>query len=135
MLPALPVQQDTLCSFTAESRAFAEKRQFQPAMRALSEDLAKWDRCIASTRNNFEGARELLRARVLDLVSQNGDAQWGAILDDARIPYRIKTDMLFEILEHRLGKGAVYLANEETIIVPRNRPVDLDREMIRLPKK
>jgi hypothetical protein len=56
-------------------------------------------------------------------------------LDDADIPHEDKTEMIFEILEARLGKGSVYLANEETIIVPRKRRIDLDKEMIKLPEK
>jgi hypothetical protein len=134
-LPARHAQQNDPCRFTEDSRTLAENGEFHSALRSLTEDLTKWDRCIATSGNTNEGARSFLRTRVLDLVSRNGDAEWGAILDDAQIPYRVKTDMLFEILEDRLGKGAVYLGNEENIIVPRSRPANLEREMIRLPEK
>jgi hypothetical protein len=33
----------------------------------------------------------------------------------------------------RLGKGSVYLATDQTIIVPREAPIDLD-DRIRLPE-
>ena len=132
-LPTAQARQNNSCNFTEESRALAEKGEFYASIRSLPDDIAKWDRCIAVTGRSFEGSRGYLRSHVLDLVSLNGDAEWGKIWDDPKIAYRMKTDILFEILEARLGKGSVFLGNDETIIVPRNRPINLDREMIRLP--
>ena len=64
----------------------------------------------------------------------HGDAQWGAILDDPQIPHTYKTEMIFEIMAQRLGKGTVYLGNSDNIIIPRHGPIDLNTEMIALPE-
>jgi len=42
--------------------------------------------------------------------------------------------MVFEILEARLGKGAVYVGNEKNLVVPRFGPVNLGKDMIKLPE-
>ena len=67
------------------------------------------------------------------LTLTKGDADWGKILDDEEILYEDKTRMVFEILETRLGKGSVYIGNENNFIVPRADVIDLDKEMIKLP--
>jgi hypothetical protein len=90
---------------------------------------------MKKTGKYYEGAHEFLHGLVMGRAAAFGDSQWGAILDDSEIPHRYKTEMIFEILEARLGKGSVYLGNSENIIVPRERRVDLDREMIRLPER
>jgi len=133
--PAAHPEQFDPCNFSEESRTRAERGEFHAAMQLLPADLRKWDECVANTGSSHEGARSFLKFHVIDLVSTKGDAEWGAILDDANIPYGNKTEMVFEILEARLGKGSVYLANEETIVIPRKHRIDLDKEMIKLPEK
>ena len=71
-------------------------------------------------------------ANTLLTIASIGDAYWGQILDDPDIPYSYKIDLVFEILEFRLGKGAIYAGNSQNYIVPRKRRIDLEKEMIDL---
>jgi hypothetical protein len=79
-----------------------------------------------------EGTAGYLYALTMFTIAEKGDAHWGKILDDPDIPYVYKTEMVFEILEARLGEGAVYVANRRNLIVPRMGVIDLDKEMIKL---
>jgi hypothetical protein len=71
---------------------------------------------------------------IVSKIAERGDLHWAKILDDPDIPYVYKTEMIFEILRARLGKGAVYVANKENFIVPGLRPIDLAKETITLPQ-
>jgi hypothetical protein len=130
----VPKQKEAPWGISGRTRDLAEKGQFHAAMRLLPDAMRQWDEHIERTGETHEGAHGFLYHHVMGLLVQNGDAQWGGILDDPEIPYVYKTEMVFEILEARLGKGSVYLGNKETIIVPRKRRVDLGTEMIRLPE-
>ncbi len=112
--------------------ALTDKGEYQAAMRLLPEAMREWERHTRETGKSHEGAAGFLYGHVMDAVASKGDAYWGRILDDPEIPYVYKTEMVFEILEIRLGKGAVYVGNESNFIVPRKGLIDLDKEMIKL---
>jgi hypothetical protein len=116
-----------------QTRQQLEAGRFHAAMRLLPDADRQWQAYTARTGRTEEGAGTLLHSRVMAAVAKTGDAEWGLILDDRTIPHRYKTEMLFEIVESRLGKGSVYLANTQTIVIPRNSPIDL-RQMIQWPE-
>jgi hypothetical protein len=108
--------------------------KYHEAMRALPKIMAQWKKYTKNTGLTDEGKAGYLYATTLFTIASKGDADWGRILDDPDIPYTYKTEMIFEILELRLGKGAVYAGDQNNFIVPRARNIDLDKEMIKLPK-
>lgn len=122
-----------VCALSLQGCRSPEKVDYVEAMRSLVHEMAEWEAYTQRTGSTAEGAAGFAYSTTLGEVAGVGDAQWGAILDDPDIPYEYKTDLIFEILETRLGKGAVYIGNEDNIIVPRWGPIDLDKAMIELP--
>jgi hypothetical protein len=116
-------------------RALCEAGRYHEAMRTLPAAMRQWEEYTQRTGETAEGAAGFEYSTTLFTIAEKGDADWGRILDDSTIPYTYKVEMLFEILEARLGKGAVYVGNKDNLIVPRNRPADLEHDMIRLPDK
>jgi len=114
-------------------RMLCENGEYHHAMRALPKAMAKWREYTKRTGRTAEGAAGFEYATTMFAIAHKGDAHWGRILDDPGIPYEYKTDMIFEILEARLGKGAVYVGNKDNLIVPRKALIDL-KEMIKLPE-
>jgi hypothetical protein len=104
-------------------------------MRELPKAMAEWTEYTKRTGRTAEGTAGYLYAVTMFTIAEKGDAHWGKILDDPEIPYVYKTEMVFEILEARLGKGAVYVANRRNLVVPRMGLIDLDKEMIKLPEE
>ena len=104
-------------------------------MRELPKTMAEWAEYTKRTGRTSEGAAGYLFVTTMFSIAEKGDAHWGKILDDPDIPYEYKTEMIFEILEARLGKGAVYVGNKRNLIVPRSGPIDLEKEMINLPEQ
>ncbi len=115
-------------------RELCDKGDYHAAMRELPKVMAQWDEFTKRTGRTCEGIAGFLYVRTMPKIAEKGDLHWGKILDDPDIPYVYKTEMIFGILEARLGKGAVYLANKQNFIVPRFRPIDLDKEKITLPQ-
>ena len=115
-------------------RELCDKGDYHAAMRELPKVMAQWNEFTKRTGRTCEGTAGFLYVRTMPKIAEKGDLHWGKILDDPDIPYVYKTEMIFEILEARLGKGAVYLANRQNFIVPRFRPIDLDKEKITLPE-
>ena len=113
-------------------RNLCEAGRYHEAMRALPDVMDAWARYTAAAGRTAEGAAGFEYATTMFSIAEKGDADWGKILDDPKIPYVYKTEMIFEIVEARLGKGAVYLGNSTNIIIPRFGRIDLDKEMIRL---
>ncbi|MCD6393550.1 MAG: hypothetical protein J7M40_08580 [Planctomycetes bacterium] len=113
-------------------RNLCDAGRYHEAMRAIPDVMDAWARYTAATGRTAEGAAGYVYTTTIFTIAQRGDADWGKILDDPEIPYIYKTDMIFEIVEARLGKGAVYLGNRTNIIIPRFGRIDLDKEMIRL---
>lgn len=111
-----------------------DKGDYHEAMRELPKAMKGWAEYTKRTGNTCEGAAGYLYATTMSRISSVGDAHWGRILDDPEVPYEYKTDMVFEILEARLGKGAVYVGNKKNFIVPRYDSIDLNKEMIKLPE-
>jgi hypothetical protein len=107
--------------------------KYHAAMRALPPAMRQWEEYTKRTGETAEGAAGYEYTRTMFTIAGKGDADWGRILDDPAIPYEYKVEMIFEILEARLGKGAVYVGNKDNLIVPRKRPADLEHDMIRLP--
>lgn len=116
-------------------RALCEAGKYHEAMRALPVAMRQWEEHAKRTGVTAEGAAGYEYSTTLFTIAEKGDSDWGRILDDPTIPYEYKVEMIFEILEARLGKGAVYVGNKDNLIVPRKRPADLEHEMIRLPDK
>jgi len=112
-----------------------KQRDYHQEMRRLPEEMKIWAEYTKRTGSTAEGAAAYGYARTMGEIAIKGDADWGKILDDPDIPYKYKTDMIFEILETRLGKGAIYLGDYENLIVPRKAPADLSKERIKLPTK
>ena len=111
-----------------------EKKEFHAAMRSLPEAMAEAERKASRTGHSVNVHSGSIDAHTFEEVAFRGDQDWGRILDDPEIPYEYKTAMVFEILELRLGKGAVYSGNHSNFIVPRFGPIDLDKGMIKLPE-
>ncbi len=107
------------------ARMLCEKGNHHAAMRELPKAMTAWEEYTRRTGNTCEGAASFLYAIVMFTIAEKGDAHWGRILDDPQIPYEYKTGMICEILEARLGKGAVYVADKKNFIVPRSGPIDL----------
>ncbi|MBN2686348.1 MAG: hypothetical protein JXR40_13790 [Pontiellaceae bacterium] len=116
-------------------RDLCEDGKYHAALRALPRAMRQWEEYTKRTSETAEGAAGYEYATTMFTIAEMGDADWGRILDDSAIPYEYKVDLIFEILEARLGKGAVYVGNKDNLIVPRKRPADLEHEMIRLPDK
>ncbi len=112
-----------------------EAGDYHGAMRELPNAMSQWAEYTKRTGSTAEGAAGHLYATTMFTIAEKGDAHWGRILDDPDIPYEYKTEMVFEILEARLGKGAVYVGNESNLIVPRSGRIDLTEEMIKLPEQ
>ena len=117
-------------------RMLCEKDDYYAAMRELPKAMDEWAEYTKRTGRTAEGAAGYLYVTTMAGIANNGDAFWGRILDDPEIPYAYKTEMIFEILEARLGKGAAYVGNRKNFIVPRLRLIDFDtEEKIRLPEQ
>ena len=114
--------------------ALCESGKYHEAMLELPKAMAEWNEYTNRTGHTAEGAAGYLYATTMFTIASKGEDDWGQILDDPDIPYSYKTEMVFEILEARLGKGAVYVGNKSNLIVPRSGPIDLDKEMIKLPE-
>ncbi len=127
-VPAVSIPQEPVSSV----RELCEKGAYHAAMRELPKAMAEWTEYTKRTGRTAEGAAGYLYAVTMFTIAEKGDAHWGKILDDPEIPYVYKTEMVFEILEARLGKGAVYVANRRNLVVPRMGLIDLDKEMIKL---
>jgi hypothetical protein len=100
-------------------------------MRALPKDMAEWDKYTALTGSTMEGAAGFMHYSVMSDIAMKGDAEWGKILDDPNIPQDYKAEMLFEIMEQRLGKGWVYFGDDNSIVIPR---LDVESEMVEIPE-
>jgi len=115
-------------------RELCDKGDYHAAMRELPTAMAQWEQYTERTGDYCEGAAGFLYVTTMSFTALKGDLHWAKILDDPDIPYVYKTEMIFEILEARLGKGSVYVGNKQNFIVPRFRPIDFDKEkMIALP--
>lgn len=95
-----------------------KEKKYHAAMRELPKVMAAWQEYTKLTGRTSEGAASYLYTTTMFTIASKGDADWGKILDDSEIPYNVKTDMIFEILELRLGKGAIYVGNQDNFIVP-----------------
>ena len=126
---------DTVKEPDSPVRTLCEKGQYHAAMRALPKAMKQWAEYTQCTGETAEGAAGYEYSTTMFAIAEKGEKEWGKILDDPDVPYEYKTEMIFEILEARLGKGAVYVGNKDNFIVPRRRRVDLSREMIRLPEE
>ena len=111
-----------------------EKKEYHAAMRSLPKAMAEAEREARRTGHSVNVHSGSIDAHTFYEVAFRGDQDWGRILDDPEIPHGYKTAMVFEILELRLGKGAVYSGNHSNFIVPRSGPIDLDKDMIKLPE-
>lgn len=130
-----PCPEDTPNEPLTQSRDLCAVGEYHAAMRALPEVMRQWGEMTKLTGSTYEGAASFEFASTMFSIAECGDAEWGKILDDPAIPYSYKTHMIFEILEARLGKGAVYLGNKDNMIVPCERPAVLPREMMKLPEE
>ena len=98
--------------------------RFQEAVRALPGAMEAWAQYEAETGSTAEGAAGYLYSSTLSSVARKGDAEWGRIFDDPQIPHELKIEMVFEILEHRLGKGAAWAPyHTDVVILPKSPDV------------
>ncbi|GMU24442.1 MAG: hypothetical protein AMXMBFR13_45160 [Phycisphaerae bacterium] len=104
-----------------------ERGQYRSAARALAQEMQEWAKYTEATGSTSEGAAGYLYATTMFTLASKGDKDWGKILDAPEIPYNLKLDMIFEILEARLGKGAVHLDDEGNLVAPRE-PAVSDQE-------
>jgi hypothetical protein len=110
----------------SEVRARLVEGDYRAALRLLPAAMAECEREADRTGHSVAVLSGSLDAFVLQTIAVEGEADWGAILDDPGIPHRYKTGLLFEIIESRLGKGSVYAEGEDRYVVPVESPVDLD---------
>jgi hypothetical protein len=131
--PTITLSVETISEPDGIASGLCENGQYVEAMRWLPKEMAAWKAYTERTGRTAEDAAGFIRSHILGIIVEKGDESWGEILDDPEIPYAYKTAMIFEILETRLGKGSVYMGNQENYIVPRSGPIDLSKEMIKLP--
>lgn len=116
-------------------QALCDAGRYHEAMRRLPGEMAAWAEYTRRTGSTAEGAAGFLYATTMFRIAGKGDADWGKILDDPGIPYRYKTDLLFEIAEARLGKGAAWSpSHTRVVIIPRENAVNAWKEVTRLLK-
>jgi hypothetical protein len=87
------------------------------AIRLLPKAMDAWEAYTARTGSTCEGAAGYLYAETMWSIAHQGDAQWGRILDDEAIPYRIKVELILEICEARLGKGSVQMDQDGNVVL------------------
>ena len=104
-------------------RALCEAANYHEAMRRLPKAMVAWDEYTRRTGSTSEGAAGYLYSTTLFEIAARGDDAWGAILDDPDIPHDYKVEMIFEIAEARLGKGAAWSPyHTDVVILPRAYP-------------
>lgn len=106
--------------------------KYHEAMRALPAEMEAWANYTEQTGRTAEGAAGYLYTTTMFRVAAKGDSDWGAILDDSDIPYRYKTDMLFEIAEARLGRGSAWSSDADFIIIPQTETMNSWDEINRM---
>ncbi len=110
--------------------------RYHDAMRALPDEMDAWAKYAEQTGRTAEGAAGYLYATTMFRIAARGDTDWGAILDDPSIPYRYKTEMLFEVIETRLGKGSAWSPSDaDFIIIPQVETADSWDEINRMLRK
>lgn len=104
------------------ARMFCERGDYHKAMQALPKAMEDWAKYTEQTGRTAEGVAGYEYATTMMAIAHKGDADWGKILDDPDIPYNYKTEMIFEIVEARLGKGASWSPyHTEVVIIPRSK--------------
>ncbi len=117
-------------------RMLCEKGKYHEAMRELPKAMVAWGEYTETTGRTAEGAAGYLYATTVFAIANKGDADWGKILDDSDIPYNYKTEMICEIAEARLGKGASWSPyHTEVVIIPRSSPARSWKEVNSLLRK
>jgi hypothetical protein len=126
---------DAIAEPETSTRSFLDRGDYHGALKILPKVMEQWAEYTGITGRTAEGAAAFEHAHTFSRIASEGDAYWGTMLDDPEIPYEYKTKMIFSILEERLGKGAVYRAGEDNLIVPRKGRIDLNIDRIGLPGK
>jgi hypothetical protein len=122
--PAAPTDE------AARASSLAGVGDYHGAMRALPGEMAAWDEYGRATGSTAEGAAGYLYSTTMSAIATDGDADWGKILDDPGIPYGYKVDMIFGIVEARLGKGSAWSPwHTGVVIIPRSASVHSWREV------
>ena len=112
--------------------ALLTRGDYHAAMRLLPAAMAEYEREARRRGHSVAVISGSLGVHTLYFIAEKGDAHWGSILDDPDISYPYKTGLLFNIIEARLGKGAVYVGDADHYVVPTSGPVDLDEHWKRL---
>ncbi|MBS3763251.1 MAG: hypothetical protein KGZ25_08120 [Planctomycetes bacterium] len=94
-----------------------KQARYHQAMVELQPAMIAWEKYTERTGRTLEGAAGYLYATTMFNIAEKGDKDWGAILDDPQIPYSYKVNMLFEIAEMRLGKGAAWFPCGSGIVI------------------
>ena len=127
---ALPDTADATAEPDSSARALCDAGKYHESMRALPKEMAAWEEYTKATGNTREGAAGFLYSTTMFAIAIRGDADWGRILDDPDIPYDYKTEMISEIVEARLGKGASWSPyHTDVVIIPRSQSVDSWKEV------
>ncbi|MDJ0682067.1 MAG: hypothetical protein QNJ18_19675 [Xenococcaceae cyanobacterium MO_167.B52] len=99
--------------------------KYHEAMRELPKEMNAWTVYTEETGRTSEGAAGYIYSTTMFRIASEGDSDWGKILDDSNIPYPYKTRLIFEIVEARLGKGAVWAPwHTPIVIIPQSNAVD-----------
>lgn len=102
-----------------------ETGNYNEAMRQLPAEMKAWAEYTKDTGNSQEGAAGFIYPTTIGRIAATGDSDWGKIIDDPDIPYEYKTELIYEILETRLGKGAAWSPwHTDVVIVPRTNTID-----------
>ncbi len=109
--------------------------KYHEAMRELPKEMDAWTAYTEKTGHTSEGAAGYIYSTTMFRIASDGDPDWGKILDDTEIPYHYKTKLIFEIVEARLGRGAVWAPRHiSVVIIPQNNVVDSWDEVSQLLK-
>ena len=121
----LPDTVDATAEPDSSVSALCDSGKYHECMRVLPKEMAAWAEYTKATGSTSEGAAGFLYSTTMFAIACKGDADWGRILDDPDIPYNYKTEMIFEIVEARLGKGASWSPyHTPVVIIPRSQSVD-----------
>jgi hypothetical protein len=106
-----------------EIKELIDKKCFYQALKAMPEAMLYFDKEQKEISFGVKDLPNLNNSNIFSLIANAGEKDWGKILDDPDIPYEQKTNLLYEIIKCKLGKGSIYLYNSKNYILPIDSPI------------
>lgn len=134
--PPSPSRQERHWELVAQIGSLRKAGRYCEAFKLLPEMQSAWDAYTRRTGDTAEGTAGYVSSDTFMQICVHGDAHWGKILDDPDIPYDYKTELISEIANYRLGKGASWSPwHTEVVIIPRSKGADSWKEINALLRK